>query len=230
MKSLTYSSGLLSLCALGVLTAQVAHATIVLTDTTNLSLTATEVSGNTTVFADNDITGGLAGTLINYTPSSSNGWAGAGFAGDKLFEGNAGPGGSNTGTSFAIPDGPGAGTVTLALTGGSQPVSSIAIYNGYGNRDNGTYTLRDDSGTLGAWTITTGGSTHTTADNFWLTFDTPITTANLFIDYVGSDFEGTVSFAAIQPYNIPEPSTYAALLGLAMGVVVLRVKARARRG
>lgn len=232
MGLLNYPSKLLLLIALGVISPPLTRAAIVLTDATNLSLTATEVSGNATVFADNDITGGLAGTLINYTPIASNDWLAAGFAGNKLFEGNAGPDGSNTGTSFAIANGPGAGTVTLALAGGSQPVSSIAIYNGYGNRDNGTYTLRDDSGTLGAWTIATSGSTHTSADNFWLTFDTPVTTANLFIDYVGSDFEGTVSFAAIQPYyNIPEPSTYAALLGFVMGFVALRAKSRrSRRG
>mgnify|MGYP000501209131 CR=1 FL=1 len=194
---------------------------IALTDTTNITLANSLSSTQSYVKDDSDVTGGSAGDLITYTVNSSE-WAVGSYDGDQLFNGNAGPGGANTSVQYAIVGGS-SGTVSFDLDGGSQVVGSLAIYNGYANRDHGDFTLRDDSGTLGAWTIsTTGGSSHIGTDLFWLTFKTPVTTANLYIDYDQDDL-APPAFAAIQPFAVPELSQFHYIgIALAAGLAFRR--------
>ncbi|TWU49227.1 PKD domain-containing protein [Rubripirellula reticaptiva] len=90
--------------------------------------------------------------------------------------------------------------------GASKTISGIAIYNGFGNRDDGTYTLRYLSSTgfflpLGTWTVsgtTSGGNAG--VDSFWLVFNTPITTNELSLTATSSD-GGTVSYREIEVFE-----------------------------
>lgn len=199
-----------------------AFGVVTLTDTANITLAASqvEVGGDTT---DNpDVTGGLAGFIVSYTETGTNDYgccAGRGgpYGIANLNDGDVGVGIASDGT-YAIPtSGPGA--VDITFTAGAQSITSIAIYNGYGNRDDGAYTLKDGAGTvLGAWTITaTQGATNDGMDTFWLTFNTPVNTNRLVIDTVVGDCCGTPSFREIQVFAVPEPSAAALLLaGLAV--------------
>lgn len=96
--------------------------------------------------------------------------------------------------------------VDITLDAGTTTIGGIAIYNGYGNRDNGTYTLRDGAGNLiASWTISgTGGGTNSGMDSFFLRFKAPVTTNRLVIDGQIGDCCGTASFREIQVFG---PST-----------------------
>lgn len=126
-----------------------------------------------------------------------------------------------------------AGTLTLSFTG-AVTISSIAIYNAYNNRDDGTYTLSDAEGDdLGAYTIltpTTNGGTGNT-DDFLLTFASPLTTTSLTIIASDlTDFKGLDSFLDIQVFSaVPEPGTYALLL-LGLGTLAGSCHLRRRTG
>ncbi|MFN0125909.1 MAG: PEP-CTERM sorting domain-containing protein [Verrucomicrobiales bacterium] len=200
-----------------------AFGAVALTNTTNITLAASqvEVGGDTT---DNpDVTGGLAGFVVSYTETGANDYGCCGGRGGtyglgNLNDGDVGVGIASDGT-YAIPtSGPGA--VDITFGGGVQSITSIAIYNGYANRDDGAYTLKDGAGTvLGAWTISaTGpGGSNDGMDSFWLTFNTPVNTNRLVIDTVVGDCCGTPSFREIQVFAVPEPSAAALLLaGLAL--------------
>jgi len=188
------AASLLGLCLL-VAGADGAYAAIGLTNTANVSLAATQTEAGNDASDDPDVTGGAGGALVAYTESGSFTCCGASYLGDNLDDGDVGTGNASDG-SYAIPD---AGALVLSF-GGAQTLGSIAIYNGYTNRDDGTYTLRDDaSNLLGAWTITTASTgTNAGADSFWLVFDTPVTTTSLTLEASSSDVGGTVSYREIQ--------------------------------
>jgi hypothetical protein len=171
---------------------------IVITDATNIALSSSQVELGDDTTSNPDVTGGLAGTLIEYTDSGSFTCCGASFLGDNLDDGDIGVGISSDGT-YAIPD---SGSLNLDL-GSPVTIGSIAIYNGYTNRDDGTYTLRDGgANTLGAWTISTatGAGTNAGVDSFWLNFDPPVSTDSLEIDASSSDVGSTVSYREIQVF------------------------------
>jgi hypothetical protein len=151
-----------------------------------------ESGGDTT---DNpDVTGGAGGTLIPYTETGSF-TSGATFEGDNLDDGDIGVGNPSDGT-YAIPDD---GFLELDF-GSAKTVGSIAVYNGYTNRDDGVYTLLDDaSNAITGWSIATpSGSSNDTADSFWLVFDPPVTTSSLTLAFTTTDCCGTASFREIQ--------------------------------
>lgn len=189
-----------------------ASAGIILTNTSNISLTASQVQSSNTAAANPDVTGGLAGPLVAYTETGNFSLNQHLYGGFNLDDNDVGDGTTSDGL-YAILRG---STLQLDFDS-STSIGSIAIYNGYANRDNGTYTLSDGTSTLGQWTV----STSSNVDAFWLTFDTPITTGNL--DFVFTNTEAGNSFASFREIQlfeavtaVPEPSSIAVigLLGL----------------
>jgi hypothetical protein len=191
-----------------------------ITDATNITLAASQIESGPDTTENPDVTGGAGGALIAYTETASFTCCnGEPWLGDNLDDGDVGAGNLSDG-SYAIPD---SGTLVLDF-GSTQTLGSIAIYNGYTNRDDGTYTLRDDANNvLGAWTIATlSNDTNDGVDSFWLTFKTPVTTSSLTLELVSADEDATVSFREIQVMG-PGPSAVPAIgpLGRAVALVLL---------
>ena len=207
-------AGFAILVGLVSLVAGIAHAGIVLTNTTNITLanSQVEVGGDTT--DDPNVVNGTVGALLAYSETGVFSCCGANYLGNNLDDGDIGIGVLSDGF-YAIPN---AGLASLTLNFGvTKRLGSIAIYDGYGNRDDGSYTLKDGAGNiLGAWTISgTGGGTNSGVDSFWLTFKTPVTTDKLVFDTTLADCCGTNSYREIQVFATPEPTTLA-LLGLGL--------------
>jgi len=231
MKSRSLFLQSVSTCVLGAFgLAGSASGALTMTNLANVTLAAsqTETGGDT---SDNpDVTGGLGGILVSYTEIGSNAYGCCGgrpgtFGVSNLNDGDVGGAPTNQDGSYAIPD-TGAAAVDIGFS--LQLISGIAIYNGYTNRDDGDYVLKDGAGNvLGAWSIFTGsGASNDGADSFWLTFNTPVLTDRLVIDTIVGDCCGTPSFREIQVFAaIPEPSaTLAMFAGLAC------LASRRRRG
>ena len=164
----------------------------------------------------NDITdksgpaGSDAGQLITYEVTTGDFWtaatgldpdSGLPYSKERLNDGDIGAGNTSSGT-YAIANAS-ATPITLDF-GGTTTVGSIAIYYGYDHRDNGTYTLKDSSGTvLGVWDVsgTSAHSTNAGAHILWLTFDQPVNTSSLVLEYTTSDPSSTISFREIQVFG-----------------------------
>ncbi|MDA7773658.1 PEP-CTERM sorting domain-containing protein [Pseudomonadales bacterium] len=144
---------------------------------------------------------------------------------DNLNDGDIGAGVTGTGL-YAIPN---SGDLILDF-GAPSILTGIAIYNGYGNRDNGSYTLRDDMGvTLGAWNIAgTAGAGAAGVDSFWLSFITPVATSSLTLRGESRQNNRTVSYREIQVFSssaaVPEPTTIAIFALGALGLGSRRFK------
>ena len=201
-----------------------ANAALILTNTSNITLSASQVETGTTTL---DVTGGAGGLLVAYTASASNGanCCGPNFLLDNLNDGDIGTGVPSDGL-YAIPS---SGDLLLDF-GAPSILTGIAIYNGYGNRDDGSYTLSDDMGvTLGAWNISgTGGAGAAGVDSFWLSFITPVATSSLTLRGQSTQNNGTVSYREIQVFSssaaVPEPTTIAIFALGALGLVSRRFK------
>lgn len=206
--------------------AGVARAAVTITNPANITLAKSQVeSGGDTTDNPNLVTEGTpvsVGPLIPYTNTTGDYSCCGGFAGTygagNLNDLDIGTGVPSDGF-YAIPS---TGTPVTLDFGSTQTVGSIAIYNGYGNRDDANYTLTDAAGnTLGSYNISnTLTSTNEGVDSFLLTFNTPVTTNALVLNFDAGDCCGTASFREIQVFQVPEPSALAlggaGLLGLAL--------------
>lgn len=194
-------------------------AAFVATNNNNITLANSQVESGGDTSLNPNVVNGSVGTLINYTAASSAGDLGGAFTLTNLNDGDIGATASDG--TYAIPNQN--NTLTLAFAG-TTTVGSIAIYNGYANRDDGSYELRDGSNNLlGSWDITaTIGSTNANVDSFWLTFISPVSTDELRV-IVGAIELGTASFREIQVFApIPEPTSYGMLLLGSAGLLVRR--------
>lgn len=150
----------------------------------NIKLQYAQIETDGDFSANSNVVHGSVGSMISYSPSG-NLWEGP-YDGSNLNDGDIGDGVVSDGTYAITEAGP--GSLILSFDG-SKTLSSIAIYNGYTNRDDGSYTLKDGAGNvLGAWTISgSAGSTNENANSFWLNFNTPVTTDKLVIDSTSTD-------------------------------------------
>jgi len=195
----------------------VANAGLIFTNTSNITLSASQVESGGDTTANQDVAGGLGGTLLAYTATAPN--SGGNYALSNLNDGDIGIGITSDGF-YALHSN---GDLRLAF-GADTLLGGIAIYNGYSNRDDGSYKLIDDTGTtLGAWNVsTTSGGTNNGVDSFWLTFNTPVTSAYLTLRSTNIEY-GKASYREIQVFSssvaVPEPSTLAifalGMIGLA---------------
>lgn len=187
--------------------ASIARAEVVLTDDTNAVLAASQIEEGGDTSENPDLLATInVGALISYTEAGDNDYGCCGgrdgnYGAHNLNDGDVGEGQASDGT-YAIPT-TGPAMVVLAFDAGSVAVGGIAIHNGYANRDDGSYTLRDANGTLiASWTIAnTPGATNDGVDSFYLQFKTPVTTTRLVIDGEGGDCCGTPSFREIQVFG-----------------------------
>ncbi len=205
--------------AVGLVLCGTASAALTMTNFTNVTLAASQVESGPDDSSNPDVTGGLGGMLVTYTETGSNAYGCCGgrlgtYGVHNLNDGDIGVSATNQDGTYAIPNsGPGAVVITFA--GGPTLIGGVSIYNGYANRDDGAYTLKDAAGNvLGGWTISgTGpGGSNDGMDSFWLTFNTPVNTNGLVIDTVVGDCCATPTFREIQVFQaVPEPGSAVAL-------------------
>jgi len=214
----------LSLAAPGV-----SWAAVIFTDLTNNTVANRHVESGGDTSDNPSVVNGPTGPPILYTDNPSQSYCcGVGYGGQNLDDNDIGTGVPSDGL-YAIPN---QGRLNLDFPFPTAPpilIGSIAIYNGYGNRTDGSYVLEDGLGgaTLGAWTVSgTAGATNEGVDSFWLTFKTPVRTATLVLVAAGVE-QGTPSYREIDVFApVPEPS--AALLG-GLGLLALGRPGRRRR-
>ncbi|MBB4305339.1 hypothetical protein GGD81_004414 [Rhodobium orientis] len=155
-----------------------------------------------------DISSGIGGTLIAYLDRRDN-YTCCGAT--NLSDRDIGTGVASDGF-YAIAN---AGPAAVILdVGSAKALSGIAIYGGYGNRDDGAYTLKDGNGTvLGSWTVSnTSGGTNDGIDSYWLSFKTVVTTDKLVIDTENAE-NGTSSFREIEVFSANSPEIRIAVIG-----------------
>ena len=189
--------------------APAAFSGIVIDNSVNITLAASQFGTSLNAEQIPDVTGGIAGALIPFTETGTNLYNAPGVGGragangiHNLNDGDIGTAVPTDG-SFAIPN-HGSDAVVMSLTGGTQTVTSIAIYHGYGNRDVAEFVLKDGVGnTLGEWHST--GTNITNA--YWITFPTPVTTDRLIIE---TSLPGSItpSFREIQVFHRTEGTIY----------------------
>jgi VCBS repeat-containing protein len=193
--------------------------TLSITNFANISLANSQVEIGADTTSNPEVSGGAAGTLVAYTPSGNfNTDAPPVYGPANLNNGDVGLANPSNGI-YAIPA---SGSPVTLDFGSTKTITSIAIYNGYCNRDNGSYVLTDASNNLlGAWTISTpdqtqgGTATNHGADSFWLTFNTPVTTNHLLLSATTTETFGppphnTPSYREIQVFDNNTPPTVAA--------------------
>ncbi len=201
-----------------------AMAGVTVTDTANVTLALTQVEADGDTTPNPNVTRVLGGVPVPYTETGTNAYNCCGgragtYGIHNLNDGDIGA--ANSDGTYALPtSGPGA--VVITFTGGVTTLTGVAIYNGYGNRDDGNYTLKDGAGNvLGAWTIAgTIGGTNAGMDSFWFTFKTPVTTNRLVIDTAMTTDNNTPSFREIQVFA---PGTGPGNVGTVDGVSALEL-------
>lgn len=199
-----------SFLALSLFAALPLRSEIVLTDESNATLAVSQIEADGDTSENPDLVAEVpVGPVLTYTETGTNDYGCCGgrdgtYGLGNLNDGDIGLGNTSDGT-YAIPS-TGEAMVDITFDAGTTTVGGIAIYNGYGNRDDGSYTLRDGAGNLIAvWTIAaTGGATNQGVDSFFLRFKTPVTTNRLVIDGEVGDCCATPSFREIQVFG---PST-----------------------
>ena len=212
-----------------------ARAALTLTNTNRIALAASQVEADGDTSPNPKVTGGGGGPLLDYTSSSLTGsFPLADYATSRLNDGDIGDEVYSSGL-YAITN-TGEGSLILDF-GALMTLSGIAVYNGYANRDDGSYLLKDGGGNiLGGWSIATPSipATNDGTDSFWLTFTTPVTTDRLVFDTVASDPSSepvlTLSYREIQVFGVPaasisavpEPSGQFALLALGSAGILTR--------
>ena len=196
---------------------------VTLTDSTDLTLTTDATpTGDFT-----DVTP-VTGTAQAYVAVASNLAYPPNYTTLQLNEGINGPAANDTATGgiYNI-DNAGTLTLTFALP---TTVSSVALYFGYGGRENGTYALTTaSSADLGAFTLTQGASGSAGIDDLLLTLPTPVTTTGLTLTM--SNLPNTASFEDIQVFGsaaVPEPTTFALTLA-GVGLLMVFQFRRARQ-
>ncbi len=177
------------------------------TDTSNITLANAQIESGSDASSNPDVINAPTGQSLSYTASGLFNTFGTGtYGAHNLNDGDVGASPTNQDGYYAIPN---AGPNSLVLDlGGTQTLTSIAIYNGYGNRTDGDYTLRDgDGNVLGSWTVSgTTGYTNNGVHSFWLTFDAPVTTDRLVFDTTNADPDAgqyTNSYREIQIFGEP---------------------------
>ena len=189
---------------MGFLTPNIVWAVIVMADTTAITLANSQIEEGVNTSSNPNVVNGQSGPLISYIANGP--FFTPPFGASPLNNGDIGAGVPGNGF-YSILNGP-SGSFTLDFAT-IRTLGSIAIYNGYGNRTNGNYTLKDDSDiVLGAWTISgVSGNSNDGVDSFWFLFDTPFSTSNLKIEYDNID-GNTPSFREIQVFasHVPIPA------------------------
>ena len=219
------ASGVLKtmLLVAGISAAVPATAAVVFTDTTGFTVHAMQVATGTDFSPIPDVTAGYGGALVPYTALGTFNCCGPNYGAPKMSDGAIGAGVISDGL-YGIPN---AGRLTLDF-GDVHLLDGIAIYNGYGNRDDGTYVLHTVEGAaLGTWTVfRTGGGTNYGTDSFWLEFNSTLITAGLVLDTTSADVANTNSYRQIQVFaaNVPEPLS---ITLLATGLIALAGRRRA---
>ncbi len=195
-----------------------ADAVIVVTNNANITLANSQVEVGGDLTENPDVTGGAAGFLVPYTATGEEVYGGD-WGLSSLSDGDVGLGNPSDGSYTIL-------TQNSLLTldfGSEQLITSIAIYSGYNNWDDGDYVLLDGSDTvLGAYSIQTESpaADNDGADSFWLTFNTPVVTDSIRIQAENTADFG-VSFREIQVFTaVPEPASLA-LMGVG-GLLMMR--------
>ncbi|MGI9569525.1 MAG: VCBS domain-containing protein, partial [Desulfobulbia bacterium] len=185
---------------------------VTLNNTTNITLANLQVETSNNESENPDVANGNKGGLIAYTVTTGDFWTtsnnldsgngNAPYDESNLNDGDIGTGVASSGT-YAIANAS-ATPITLDF-GETKTVGSVAIYLGYANRDDATYTIKDDQGNiLGQFTVAgTGGSTNENVPSLWFTFNTPVNTSSLIIEYTANESPSgnTVSFREIQVFG-----------------------------
>jgi hypothetical protein len=205
------SSSLSLLAFLAATLPGAASASAVFTDTSHITVANTQVESGGDTSDNPSVVNAAVGSLLGYSAAGTFNCCGSAYLGDKLSDGDIGVGVPRDGR-YAIPS---AGPASLKLSFGTTvTLGSIAIYDGYAHRDDGTYTLKDGAGTVrGAWTIstTTRIGNNDGVDSFWLTFKAPVSTDQLVFDTTSMDVGSTNRCREIQGCAGPVPERSALL-------------------
>jgi hypothetical protein len=192
-----------------------ASAQVIQTDSTDLKLVTQAEYDQQTTPPDLTPNGAVAQT---YTATDTAPF-GNGYGPSQLFGGANGPAANLTATGqvFDIENN---GTLTLTFAVPTT-ISAITIYDGYPDRESGSYALTAGSTDLGAYTVVNPATQYPNGgfavSEMLFTLPTPITTSSLSLTMTNGSTE---SFEDIQVFgsvaSAPEPGTYALMLaGLA---------------
>lgn len=231
---------LVKLCvvAIGVLLTiqETVTAGIIINTSANILLANSQVESGGDTSANPNVVNGSVGSLLSYTATSQHGFLSNLYGPNSLTDGDIGAGVVSSGYyAIALENSAGTGGRLTLTFAGVKRVDSLAIYNGYGNRDDGTYLIRDAASTLhGSYTISgTGGVTNNGVDSLWITFKSEIETSALVIDFdITTSDLNTSSFREIQVFGsdatpVPEPTTFVLTTMSMLGMI--RHKLRRRR-
>lgn len=209
---------------------------VIINTSANILLANSQVESGGDTSANPNVVNGSVGSLLSYTATSQHGFFSNLYGPANLSNGDIGAGVVSTGYyAIALENGAGTGGRLMLTFAGVKRVDSLAIYNGYGNRDDGTYFIQDAASTLhGSYTISgTGGVTNNGVDSVWVKFKSAIETSALVIDFdITTSDLNTSSFREIQVFGsdatpVPEPTTFVLTAASMLGMI--RYQFRRRR-